>query len=203
MRRKIQKLSVAIFILIFLGNVKVFGLESEQIKLPQQNKKIYTASENKVGEVGRNYWLKVKLKPIVISEKVYWQNKKKINWQEEIKNWQFGFLPKSEDLPPVILYKENFYPREEKYGERFHWMSNNGVVSVINLLEIPIRVDISFEAVSLKKERDLGIWINGRRKFFLKVPANKEEDSFSSFILKNVILNPGENRILFYTPQGT
>jgi len=151
----------------------------------------------------KKYYLKVKLAPKVVEEKVYWQDRKDIDWRREIKNWHFGFLSLNENLPPLIIYKENFYPPEESFSYRFRWMSNEGVMWLVNLLRVPIKVDISFEAVSFQKKRDLEIWVNGEKKGFFEIPASKEENKFVSFTLKNIILNPGINKIFFYTPQGT
>ena len=38
----------------------------------------------------KKYYLKVKLAPKVVEEKVYWQDRKDIDWRREIKNWHFG-----------------------------------------------------------------------------------------------------------------
>jgi len=50
----------------------------------------------------RLYELKVKLKPKVVREKVFWQNKEKINWFEEIKYWNFE---RNEKLPSFLKDK--------------------------------------------------------------------------------------------------
>jgi hypothetical protein len=163
MRSKMQKLVVGVFISIFIGNIEALGSEAKKIKLSQENKKIYGVSENKIGKEREDYWLKVKLKPKIIPERVYWRGQEKINWQSEIKNWDFGFLSQNENLPPIIIYKENFYPVEEEYRGRFRWMSNNARLLVINPLEVPVRVNFIFEASSYKKERELEIWVNGRK----------------------------------------
>ena len=83
------------------------------IKLPSGTQNIYTVGGK------RPYVLKVKLIPKVTEGKVYWQGKKEINWQEEIKNWHFGLLPAQEKTPPIILSYKNFYPLEEDFGENY------------------------------------------------------------------------------------
>ena len=49
----------------------------------------------------RLYDLKVKLKPRIVESRVYWQGRKKINWQEEIRNWHFGPLPADKITSPL------------------------------------------------------------------------------------------------------
>ena len=203
MKSKIEKLIVGIFILIFISNVKVFGAEAGQIKLPRQNGKIYSAGKNKIENGAKEYWLKVKLKPKIIPGPVYWQNRKKIDWQKEIRNWHFGFLPKDENLPPIIICKENFYPQEQDFQGKFRWMSNNARLSVINPQDAPVRTSFVFECLSFKKKRKLVILFNYKTKMSIEVPSDKEKKQFKKFVMKGIVLNPGRNDILFYTPDGT
>ncbi|MCD6228373.1 MAG: hypothetical protein J7K17_02725, partial [Candidatus Omnitrophica bacterium] len=183
--------------LIFLAFVTLAKAYAEEVNLPQKDKKIYGSLNTRL------YELKVKLKPKIVEEKVYWQNKKEVNWKEEIKKWNFGFLPEDEFLPPLVTYEENFYPEEEDFQTRDRWMSNNGKILIINFLKVPIKGDIRIEATSYKKKRDLEVWINGVKKEVFEIPSSREENKFFKFNIKNVVLKPGKNFILFFTPQDT
>jgi len=183
--------------LIFLAFVTLAKAYAEVINLPQKDKKIYGSLNTRL------YELKVKLKPKIVESRVYWLDKKEVNWKEEIKKWNFGFLPEDEFLPPLVNYKENFYPLEEKYQDGFRWMSNNARLLVFNLIEKPIKADFEFEALSHKKDRQLEIWVNGKRETGIDITADKREAEFKKFVIKGITLNPGENEIVFYTPEGT
>jgi hypothetical protein len=189
------KREVVIF-LIFLAYIILTKVYAEDVNLLQKNKKIYASLNTRL------YKLKVKLKPKIVKEEVYWLNRKKIDWDKEIKNWQFGFLSKDESLPPIVVYGENFYSEEQNFQEKFRWMSNNARLLVLNPLKAPVTVNFIFEAASFKKERELKIWVNGEKVSSIEVPKDKERNEFNKFVIKDIVLNPGRNDILFYTPEG-
>ncbi|RKY38241.1 MAG: hypothetical protein DRP76_04805, partial [Candidatus Omnitrophota bacterium] len=166
--------------LIFLAFVTLAKAYAEVINLPQKDKKIYGSLNTRL------YELKVKLKPKIVESRVYWLDKKEVNWKEEIKKWNFGFLPEDEFLPPLVNYKENFYPLEEKYQDGFRWMSNNARLLVFNLIEKPIKADFEFEALSHKKDRQLEIWVNGKRETGIDITADKREAEFKKFVIKGI-----------------
>jgi len=56
-------------------------------------------------EEAKLYDLKIKLKPKVVESCVYWQGRKKVDWQEEIKNWHLG-LPEKGNLPPSLFLEK-------------------------------------------------------------------------------------------------
>ncbi|OQX86779.1 MAG: hypothetical protein B6D55_05305, partial [Candidatus Omnitrophica bacterium 4484_70.2] len=184
-------------VILILSLVFCLRVNAKEISLPGKGKEIYTSLGSRL------YDLKVKMKPKIVKEKVYWQDRKDIDWKKEIKNWKFGFVPRNETLFPIVIYKENFYPLEEKYQGRFRWMSNNARLLVLNPLETPVKASFIFEALSFKKERKLEIWINGEKVSSVEVPEDKERNEFKKFVIKDFVLNPGKNRILFYTPDGT
>jgi len=151
-------------------------------------------------EVIRNYDLKIKLKPKIIESRVYWQEREKTNWQEEIKYWKFGFLSSKEDLLPILIYGKNFYPQEEDYSGRYRWISQNGKLSVINLLNVKIEANLLFWADSFKKDRKIDIFVNGEDIKTVVVPS---KDEFSQFIIEGITLKPGRNDVVFFSLEGT
>ena len=148
------------------------------------------------------YALKIKLKPKIVESDVYWKESKSVDWKKEIKNWRFGFLSTKEAIPPFIIYKENFYSLE-KNQERFCWMSNNALLLVVNPLGVAVKANFTFSALSYEKDRNLSVLVNGKEKERVNVPEDKEDREFERFLLKNIILKPGKNEIIFYTPQRT
>lgn len=147
-------------------------------------------------EEDRAYNLKVKLKPKIVDSGVYWRGRKNINWQEEIKNWHFGLLPEDKIILPLIIDKEDFYPAEEDYQEKYSWDNKNNMrLFVFNPNNTKIKSTFEFSARLYKKDKTLEIRVNGKK--IEQVHITYKEDEFNHFKTKNILLEPGMNKIMF------
>jgi len=150
----------------------------------------------------RLYDLKAKLSPKTVDSRVYWQGRKDMHWQDEIENWNFGFLSADRIVPPLIINQDNFYPVEGEYQEKYFWGNNNMKIEVLNPHKTSIVCSLEFYANSYGNDRDLEIWVNGKKKQqHINVPANDGE--FTGFKIENIVLLPGISDVVFVCPEGT
>jgi cbb3-type cytochrome oxidase subunit 3 len=179
---------------------------ADEIILPVKDDKVYPASETQLDSEfyltgqGRLYDLKVKLNPKVVESKVYWQGKENIDWQKEIDNWHLGFLPVDEIVSPLIIDKDNFYPREKDCQGECFWGKNNMRLKIFNPLDAKALSYLEFSANSHKKGRTLEIWINNKLIEKIKIP---KKNGFENFRTGDILLERGMNEIKFYCPEGT
>lgn len=124
----------------------------------------------------KDYNLKIKLKPEVRDNTIYWQDKKQLNWQEEIKNWHFGFLSPDTFMPPALVSNENYY--------------------LFNFIDMQVKSRLKFQAASTdNKQRVLDVWVNGKLEKTIKVPGCLGEAGY--FSIANILLEPGVNEVKF------
>jgi len=151
-------------------------------------------------EVIKDYDLKVKLKLKTTESRVYYQEEEKTDWNKEIKNWRFGFLPPQESLPIILKYENNFYSQEKDSPINYYLVYRKGEFSAINPLNARIKGNLLFWADSFEKDRKINIAVNGEDIKTIVVPSNGE---FSQFTIEGIILEPGDNKITFLTLEDT
>lgn len=107
--------------------------------------------------------------------------------------------PGAQDLPGASVQAgANFYALETwDPGRKRRWMSNNGEVLILNETGQPQHANMRFHAFSFRSERDLHISMDGRVVAKWVVYPTGER----YVVVKGVLLRPGRNQIVLYTPQ--
>lgn len=201
---------ITIFILIFWS---IFGAEkSEALKNPNREFK-YSVEENiplrtdkKQNElslsatapsIARPYNLKIKLKLKDNDEPVFWNEIEKNDWNSEIKDWKFGFLNSEAKLPPFIIFKDNIFPEPNSNFYTFHKYARILLVNPMAGNNIVGR--LVFFANAVKKNTPLWIYVNGQLKEKIIVTLRRDLclKECDKFIVENIVLQPGENEIIF------
>lgn len=170
----------------------IYSAENQNIKL---NNILDTSSTQKPAATTQLYKLRGKLKIKDSFKNSYWQEREQVNWDDEVKNWKFGFLRDEDSLPPMVLFKDNFSPTE---SENIFWVHNRATLLVINPLDKTIFTRLIFFATTNGKDRILQIYVNGQLKEKIVISSNMYKERFKEIIIEDILLFPGKNEILFY-----
>lgn len=113
----------------------------------------------------------------------------------------------------TMVYWRNFASWEKWNDENYwRWMGNDATVWVGNgpmkiqnakfKMQNSKFVNIEFRILAFAKERELEVYVNDALIKRLNIFAPSNSELAQKVVLKNVVLQPGENIIRFYTPQG-
>lgn len=111
----------------------------------------------------------------------------------------YRIVAKPDDL--VMVYWNNFASWEKwDDGNYYRWLGNNATIWV-GTREKRV-VDMRFNILAFARERQLEVYVNDVLVRRLDVNAVSNPDLAQEIALRNILLQPGENIIRFYTPQG-
>lgn len=92
-------------------------------------------------------------------------------------------------------FGENFlYPRGSQEG----WMKNHGLVILDNKSPTDLKINMSFQALSYRRDRVLKISFD--EQVFKEIQLSER---WQTVKLNELLLKPGELILYFYTPEGT
>lgn len=102
---------------------------------------------------------------------------------------------------PVVFWR-NFGSSERwDDGNNWRWLGNNAVIWVGNG-KIEKLIDIRFRILAFAEDKDLEIYVNDILYRKSKISVAQNPDLAQDIVIKDVLLNPGENIIRFHCIQG-
>jgi hypothetical protein len=126
---------------------------------------------------------------------IYWNEREKTDWNDDIRKWRLGFLDDDASQPPLVIFKENFF---RSPNDNFYWINNGANLKVINPFDKIVTTDLIFSARAGKKDSFLQVFVNNEFKGKIAFPYTKDSADFEEVTIKNISLRPGKNEINFY-----
>jgi len=137
---------------------------------------------------------KFKFKENLINK--FWQDRDDTDWEQELKYWKFGYLPKDDNSTPIVFVEENSLVKKEN---NYFRIFNGAKISIINPLVCDVQANLSFFVDSKRKNAKLFIGLNGVFiKDIILPSANNSTAQYLRVNLDNLDLHPGKNEIIFY-----